>query len=155
MALYFLDTSALGKYYRPEPGSDFVSGLFADRHSKRVISHLSMAEMESVFAIKLRIREIDQETAAIARRRLESDVGRRNLLVASVRDEHFGVARKLLISHGEKGLRTLDALQLSVALGLRNAGYSAILVASDQKFCNVAQVEGFAVTNPDRPGVTI
>jgi predicted nucleic acid-binding protein len=156
LALLFLDTSALAKYYRREPGSDFVERLFADAGVQRVISRLAMVEIESAFATKVRTGEIDSETVLIARRRLESDLGRRNILMAAVGDDHFEIARRLLIRYGaDRSLRTLDALQLSVAVGLRRAGYPPIFVAADQRLCEVAELEGFQVTNPEHPTLRI
>ena len=49
-----------------------------------------------------------------------------------------------------EALRTHDALQLSVALGLKRAGLVTVFVAADQKLCRVAMLEGFAVTNPEQ-----
>jgi predicted nucleic acid-binding protein len=156
LSLFFLDTSALVKYYRRELGSDFVEGMFADAGAQRLISRLAMLEIESAFATKIRTGEIDQETVLIARRRLESDLGRRNVLMASVGDEHFEIARRLLVRYGsERSLRTLDALQLSVAVGLRRAGFPPIFVASDLRLCDVAELEGFQVTNPEQPTLTL
>lgn len=156
MALYYLDTSALAKYYRREPGSDFVERLFADVSAQRLISRLAMVEIESAFASKVRTGEIDQEGARLARRRLESDLGRRNILMAAVDDRHFEIARRLLLKHGiDRSLRTLDGLQLSVAIALRRAGFAPIFIASDQRLCDVAVLEGFSVTNPERPDLTM
>jgi predicted nucleic acid-binding protein len=155
LALLFLDTSALAKYYRLESGSDFVERLFGDVGAQRVISRLAMVEIESAFAAKVRTGEIDSEAALIARRRLESDLGRRNILMASVGDDHFEIARQLLIRYGaDRSLRTLDALQLSVAVGLRRAGYPPIFVAADLRLCEIAELEGFQVTNPEHPTLT-
>ena len=39
-----------------------------------MISRLTIVEMESVFALKARTGEIDQQAVLIARRRLEADV---------------------------------------------------------------------------------
>ena len=61
MALLFLDTCALAKYYRREAGSDFVERLFANAGAQRVISRLAIVEMESAFATKIRTGEIDSE----------------------------------------------------------------------------------------------
>jgi hypothetical protein len=73
-------------------------------------------------------------------KRLEADLGRSRLLVAAVNDEHFRSARQLLFKHGAvEALRTLDALQLSVALGLKQAELVTVFVAADQKLCRVAQ----------------
>lgn len=152
MRLLFLDTSALAKYYRREQGSDFVEQLFADSGSQRVISRLALVEMESVFATKMRTGEIEQGAALIARRRLESDLGQRRILVAAIRDEYFQTAQLLVVRYGHNhGLRTLDALQLSVASGLRRAGFAPIVVAADRKLCQAAEREGFRVTNPEQP----
>jgi predicted nucleic acid-binding protein len=119
---YFLDTSALAKVYRKEAGSDFVDRIVSKPGSQHLMSRLTIVEMESVFALKARAGEIDQKAVLIARRRLEADLGHRRLLVAAVNDEHFRGARQLLFKHGAvDALRTLDALQLSVALGRKRA----------------------------------
>jgi predicted nucleic acid-binding protein len=149
---YFFDTSALAKVYRQETGSDFIDRILAEPGSRYLISRLTIVEMESVFALKARVGEIDQQAVLVARRRLEADLGRRRFLVAAVNDEHFRGARQLLFKHGGvEALRTLDALQLSVALGLKRAELVTVFVAADQKLCRVATLEGFAVTNPEQP----
>ena len=157
MPRYFLDTSALAKLYRTEAGSAFVDRIFSDGASQHLISRLSIVEMESVFALKARTGELDQQAVLIARRRLEADLGSSRLLVAAVNDGHIRSARQLLIKHGSaEALRTLDALQLSIALTLRRAGLATLFVAADQRLCRVAALEGFAVTNPEQPpSVTI
>jgi len=110
--------------------------------------------MESVFALRARTGEIDQQAVLVARRRLEADLGRSRLLVAAMNDHHFRVARRLLIKHGtNEALRTLDALQLSIALGLGQAGLITVFVAADQKLCRVATIEGFEVADPEQPSV--
>ena len=147
-----MDTSALAKVYRKEAGSDFVDRILSEPGSEYLISRLTIVEMESVFALKARVGEIDQRAVLIARRRLEADLGCRRLLVAAVNDEHFQGARQLLFKHGAvEALRTLDALQLSVALGLKRAELVTVFIAADQRLCRVAMLEGFAVTNPEDP----
>lgn len=49
-------------------------------------------------------------------------------------------------------LRTLDALQLAVALDLRRLGQIDVLVAADQRLCRVASMAGCSVVNPEKPG---
>ena len=152
MPRYFLDTSALAKLYREEVGTAFVDRIFSERTSQHVISRLTILEMESVFALKLRTGEIDQQAALLARRRLEADLGHSRLLVAAVNDDNFRDARQFLIKHGgAEALRTLDALQLSIALVLKQAGLVTLFVAADQRLCRVAALEGFAVINPEQP----
>jgi predicted nucleic acid-binding protein len=149
---YFLDTSALAKLYRKEIGSDLVDRVVAEPDSRRFISRFTILEMESVLALKFRTGEIDVQSMLIARRRLEADLGSRRLLVATVSDDHLRGARQLLIDHGRtEALRGPDALQLSVALGLKRAGLVSVFVAADQKLCRVAIIEGFTTLNPEQP----
>jgi uncharacterized protein with PIN domain len=149
---YFLDTSALAKLYRKEIGRDLVDRVVADPDSRRFISRFTLLEMESVLALKFRTGEIDEQSMVIARRRLEADLGNRKLLVATVSDEHPRGARQLLIDHGRtEALRGPDALQLSVALGLKRAGLVSVFVAADQKLCRVAIIESFTTLNPEQP----
>ena len=73
--------------------------------------------MESVLALKVRTGEIEQQAVLVVRRRLDADLGRSRLLVAAVNDDHFRSARQLLIKYGAtEALRSLDALQLSIAI---------------------------------------
>lgn len=152
MPRYFFDTSALAKVYRKELGSDLIDRIVTESGSQRFISRFTIVEMESVLALKFRTGEIDEQSLLIARRRLEADLGSRRLLVAIVSDEHLRGARQLLIDHGRtEALRAPDALQLSVALGLKRAGLVSVFVAADQKLCRVAMIEGFTVLNPEQP----
>jgi predicted nucleic acid-binding protein len=152
---YYFDTSALAKLYRLEVGSDFVDRLHSERDSRHLISRLAIVEMESVFALKIRTGEIDHQAALTNRSTTPGSrpyLGRGRLLVAAVNDEHFRNARQLLFKYGvNEALRTLDALQVSVAVGLKRAGLATTFVAADQKLCRVAALEGFAVTNPEEP----
>jgi hypothetical protein len=92
--------------------------------------------MESVLALKFRTGEIDEHSLLTAHRRLEADLGSRRLLVTTIGDEHLRRARQLLIDHGRtEALRGPDALQLSVALGFKQAGLASVFVAADQKLC--------------------
>ena len=152
MPRYFLDTSALAKVYRRELGSDLVDRLIVEPGSHHLISRLTIVEMESALVLKVRTGEIDQQSVSIARRRMEAGLGSRRLLVAAVNDKHFRRARRLLLEHGlTEALRSLDALQLSVALGLRRAGLVSVFVAAGQKLCQEAAMEGFTTLNPEQP----
>lgn len=126
--------------------------IVAEPGSQRFISRFTILEMESVLALKFRTGEIDEHSLVTARRRLEADFGSRRLLVAAVGDEHLRRARQLLMDHGKtEALRGPDALQLAVALGLKQAGLVSVFVAADQKLCRVAMIEGFTTLNPEHP----
>ena len=153
MANYFLDTSALAKLYHQESGSDYMDRILEQVGSRSLISHLSIVELESVLAIKTRTGEIDQPALKVARRRFRADLARQRLVVAPVHEGHFQSARKLLVQYGVgEGLRTLDALQLAIALDLQHLGHIAALVAADQRLCRVAPLAGCTAINPEEPG---
>ncbi len=154
MPEYFLDTSALAKRYHKEDGSEYVDRILEHSGSRSIISNLSIVEMESVLAIKTRTGEINPQSLEIARRRFRADLARQRLLAAPPLNEyHFQSARKLIVQYGvTEGLRTLDALQLAVALDLWQMGYITILVAADHRLCRVASLAGCSAVNPQRSG---
>ncbi len=153
MPNYFLDTSALAKLYHKEAGSEYVDRILREPGSRSLISRLSIIEMESVLAIKVRTGEIDQRDVEIARRCLRADLSQQRLLVgAPIRTQHYQTARILLERYGaSEGLRTLDALQLAIALDLQQLGLIAVIVAADQRLCRVASLAGCSAVNPEKP----
>jgi predicted nucleic acid-binding protein len=117
-----------------------------------IISRLSIVEMESVLAIKVRTGEIDEPQVEIVRRCLRADLSQRRLLVGPpIQAAHYYSARVLLAKYGAaEGLRTLDALQLAVALDLKQIGRITLFLAADQKLCRVAELAGCPAVNPEK-----
>ncbi|MBC8164701.1 MAG: type II toxin-antitoxin system VapC family toxin [Bryobacteraceae bacterium] len=154
MPTYFIDTSTLAKRYHKESGSEYMDRILEQLDARSLISHLSVVELESVLAIKTRTGEIDQKALNLARRRFRADLAGQRLIVApSVHESHFQSARKLLVQYGvAEGLRTLDALQLAIALDLHRVGHIGALVAADQRLCRVASLAGCPAINPEQPG---
>jgi uncharacterized protein len=98
---YFLDTSALAKLYHREPGSEYMDRVVTEPSSRSIISRLSIVEMESVLAIKVRTGEINEEQIEIARRCLRADLSQRRLLVGPpIQARHYHTARILLVRYG-------------------------------------------------------
>ena len=65
---------------------------------------------------------------------------------------HFKEADRLLRQHGLAArLRSLDALQLAVALGLNATGPLDTFVCADANLCQIAGAEGLALVNPEMP----
>ena len=63
---------------------------------------------------------------------------------------HFRDAERLINTYGsDSRLRTLDALQLAVALSLQQRGLVGIFVCADRVLCDVAERVGFSVLNPE------
>jgi uncharacterized protein len=66
MANYFIDTSALVKYYHAEDGTEEVTRLLEEPDARHYISRLSLVETVSAFAVKCRMRQIDERDQSAA-----------------------------------------------------------------------------------------
>ena len=155
MTGYFLDTSALAKLYHGEPGSDYVEGALNQPGSKGIVSRLSLVEMESVFAIKVRTGAPDGNGRSLALRRLRADIARDRLIVGPpMEPKHYRSAARLLRLHGvSRGLRPLDSLQLAVALDMLEASWISVMLSSDKRLCEVAEACGCPAVDPAKPGL--
>lgn len=154
MANIFLDTSALAKLYHQELGSDYVESLLEAQGANRIfVSPLSLIEMESALATKARTKQLSQAGVEVARRKLRLDLAKRRLLASpDFEKRHFEYARTCVAVYGNTdGLRSLDALQLAMAMHLSDAGLLNVLVAADQTLCRVARLEGLTAVNPQSP----
>jgi predicted nucleic acid-binding protein len=151
----FLDTSALAKLYHEEPGSDYVERILNRPGARGIMSRLSIVEMESVFAIKVRTGALDESGRSLALRRLRADIARDRLIVGPpIEPRHYRSAAKMLRLHGvSRGLRTLDALQLAVALDMLQASWISVMICADRRLCEVAEACGCPAVDPVHPGV--
>jgi len=146
---YFIDTSALAKLYHSEVGSQQMEMLAQPADNRLVVSQLSVIELQSVFATKVRMGVIDQTSLDQLRGLFFADLAAGRFKVVLVSGRYFRSAERLIRTHAvSRALRTLDALQLAVALELHRRGAAIALVASDSNLCEVAAVEGLQVVNP-------
>jgi len=146
---YFLDTSVLAKLYHTETGSEKTQALAADLDNLLVVSQLSLIEIQSVFATKVRTRVIDQKTLDQLRGLFFADLASGRFKVVLVSRRYFRSAERLIHLHAvNNSLRTLDALQLAVAIELHRRGIILAMVASDRNLSEVAVLEGLQVINP-------
>ncbi len=84
------------------------------------------------------------------RARLLLDVAAGDIEVYGVTPDHFVTAGHLIGRYGfTYRLRTLDALQLAVALDLASQGLADYFVVSDRPLAEVASLEGLTVINPE------
>ncbi|MEI7685622.1 MAG: type II toxin-antitoxin system VapC family toxin, partial [Planctomycetota bacterium] len=119
MANIFFDTSALSKRYHAESGSANVDAIFETPTSQNYISRLSVVEMHSVFAKKVRVGLITLPAFHTLLQSFCLDVAEKRLRVIRMVGAHFHSAEQLLQRFGlHHNLRTLDALQLSAALSI-------------------------------------
>jgi predicted nucleic acid-binding protein len=144
----YLDTSALAKLYHREVGSERIEELL--QNQTVFLSRLGVVEMQSVLAGKVRTKYLLQSDADLARRRFRSDVRRRRFRVVALRVRHYDLAENLVAVHGyQVGLRTLDSLQLAVALDLQRNGLVDLLVTADKVLAQVAPLEELNCYNPE------
>ena len=150
MAALYFDTSALAKLYHQEAGSEQVEELVSKPGHRLLISRLAVIEMHSVLALKVRSHAISPADAEVLRRKFLADIRDGVFEVLALTSAHYNRAEQLITSYGFRHrLRTLDALQLSVAADLP-AGSLDQIVASDRTLCDVAILERLPVLNPER-----
>lgn len=110
----YIDTSALAKWYLPEPGSEaFVE--FIVRHDGALVSRLTTVELLCLLARRRRAGDITVEHERDAWMTFEDDIRAGHLLVQAIADDHALKARALLQRLHHLPLRTLDALHLAIA----------------------------------------
>jgi predicted nucleic acid-binding protein len=150
MANDFIDTSALVKYYHVEDGTPEVTRLLEEPTSRHYISRLSLVETVSAFAVKCRMRQIDEREFDALCRRFYHDIGQGRFRMLPVTAARYQDVTQLIAKHVQSRLRTLDALQLAVALALAHRGMIDRFVCADQLLCETAMAEGLMVVNPSR-----
>jgi hypothetical protein len=149
MADYFHDTSAIAKHYHVEASTPTVDQLLAEPASRHLVSRLGIIELHSVFASKVRMGVISPPDFQLLRARLLADVAQGLLQVVRMDSAHYQRAEQLLTAYAPTHrLRTLDALQLSVALDLHSRGMLDHFVCSDRGLIQVATAEGLSVIAP-------
>lgn len=142
MSCYF-DTSALVKVYHDEAGSAAVRAIY-QRAEEIVLSELAKIEFLSTAHRKYRERQITHETLLALTAKFEADVrGRYTVLPFSpqVIKEAWHLLRRFA---EQRGLRTLDSLQLAffaVYCGTADTSF----VCADATLGEVAQEAGFQV----------
>ena len=126
-----------------------MESLVQSPGTRLIVSQLSPIEIQSVFATKVRTGVIGKSTLDQLRGLFFSDLAKGRFEVGLLARRHFQSAETLIRTHAvDYALRTLDALQLSVALDLHRRGAASDLVASDKNLCSVASLEALTVLNP-------
>jgi hypothetical protein len=150
LAQFFFDTSAAVKYYHTEAGSPKVISIFAEPDRRIRISSLGLLELHSAFAMKVRSGVLDRRSVGMHRARLLLDVAAGDIEVYGITEDHYAAAERLIGRHAfSHRLRTLDALQLAVALDLADQALLDCFVVADASLGEVAVGEGLKVINPE------
>jgi predicted nucleic acid-binding protein len=74
LAAYFFDSSALAKLYHPEVGTPTVDRIIETAENRIRISRLTVVELPSVFAIKVRTQFINRDDAGVFLRQFREDI---------------------------------------------------------------------------------
>jgi predicted nucleic acid-binding protein len=149
MGVYFLDASALVKYYILEPGSTWLRALVDSPTAEVVISDASLAESAAAFAILFRTGRIHRALQQQAFRSLSRHIATGYLGAIPIATADFQRAAELTQVYP---LKAYDTVQLAVALRryrqLLAFGASLTFVAGDGTLLNAALAEGLPVANP-------
>jgi PIN domain len=138
------------KYYHAEIGSERVASIFAEPGRKIRISRIGLVEIQSALAMKVRSGALKQAAAELQRQRLLLDVADSALEVYKVTEEHFWMAERLVARHSfSSRLRTLDAIQLAVALDLAGQQLADQFVVADHVLAEMAAIESLRIINPE------
>jgi predicted nucleic acid-binding protein len=92
MARYFLDSSALIKYYHDETGSPEVRRILAEADSEHFIARLTWVEILSGLAKKVRMGVIPLADYGELERRFRTDINQRLLRPLRMLNAHFAMA---------------------------------------------------------------
>ena len=112
MAVY-VDTSALAKWYLPEPRADEFAAWILESTSP-TISALTMVEMRCLLARLRRTGILDEPQEVGAHDLFVRDVDLRRLAVEPVTDADFRSAVHLMARVDSHPLRALDAIHLTI-----------------------------------------
>lgn len=142
MTVYYFDTSALVKLYHDEAGTEEVEKIFAFEEEQINISELAVIELYSAFYRLLRMKEISEDTVETALESFDEDCKYR-FVIKSVNSDATNKAKNIIKTYGNtKSIRTLDAIQLSVSLGIVD---DVIFVSADELLLEIAEQENLEI----------
>lgn len=144
-----LESSAFVKYFQPEAGSQQVVALVDDPNHQTFVSWLTFLEFHSALLKRVRMGELSLDEFHRVCRTFYAYIRSGRFRIIWWSPYQLWTAISLLLKHGQnRPLRTLDALQLAIALNLKEQGLLDTLVCADETLCQLAQEEGIAVINP-------
>lgn len=138
----FFDTSSLFKLYHKETGTHELMEFFRNNKIDSVfLAEITKIEFSSVVWKKCRKREIDERVAKILIEKFEKDS--RTFSFVNESDQLRNFAKELIGKNWEKGLRTLDSIQLASALTIKPR--IELFFTSDLLLSEIAVLEGLRI----------
>lgn len=115
----FFDTSSIFKLYHKEEGTQALLQIIDSGKVESIfISELTKLEFSSTIWKKIRTKEIDESTGTKIISLFSEDLSKFDII--PIDKEIIQNAGQVLNLYGLSGLRTLDSIQLSTALFLKN-----------------------------------
>jgi len=114
----FLDTSTLVKLYYKEPDSEQLVNTISEKSSAIYLFEIAKVEFTSAIWKKVRIGDIDKETAEKVITCFENDYEIYNWIFAD--STIIEISKNLFQKYGFTNLRTLDALQLGACISAKS-----------------------------------
>ncbi len=149
MSAYLLDTNALIYHYEGAPIGRSVGDLFASVEPRLWVTDLTLVEIRSALAGRVRGGFLTTEGYRVVMRRFHYDtssLGR--LAVTPIRRRFVEPCIRLLEEHSLRGglaLETLDCLHLLAAIDLKAREPDLALVTADRALANVTERAGVTV----------
>ena len=144
MALVYLDTSALAKWYINEAHSHEFSHWIQKQEDTH-ISSLTITEFRCLLARRRRNQEFSADVEQWVFAAFEMDIHDGHLIVHPLNDYHVSGAEHLINTLPTVALRTLDAMHLSLA---RDIG-AQVIATADKVMVEAAKLLGIQVVRFD------
>jgi predicted nucleic acid-binding protein len=155
MSIYYLDSSALVKYYVSEPGSTWVTELATSRQATNtdwlhtlLLGEVGIPEVAAALSILARTGKIPTVERQRAYQRLLADANTRFKVVGIISVDYYAAA-DLTQRHP---LKAYDAVQLAMALRqkrvLSEFDLPLTFVSGDRTLLQAAQAEGLLTDDP-------
>lgn len=149
LANLLFESSAFVKYFQLEAGSQQVIVLIDDPKHQAFVSWLTLLEFHSALLKRVRMGELSLNEFHRICRTFYAYIRSGRFRIVWWSPCQLWIAISLLLEHGQsRPLRTLDALQLAIALNLKDQGLLDAFVCADETLCQLAEEGGITVINP-------
>jgi uncharacterized protein len=151
--VYYLEPSALVKYYVTEPGSTWVRQLVDEEANVLVSAEITIVEVAAALGVVARLGRISRRQRDGFWGRFTRDLLRRYEFLPT-RRTIITRAAALCLKHPLRGFDAIhlaSGLQLQETLAQQESGANALssrYVTSDDRLLTAAQAEGLTAENP-------
>ena len=150
MAIYYLEPSALVKYYVAEPGSNWVRALVDAEDNVLVTAEITIAEVSAALAVIAQVGRISRRQRDELWGKFKRDLLTRYELLPTHRTI-INRAAELCQKHPLRGFDAIhlaSGLQLQETLVQQEEGVTITYVTGDDPLVTAGQTEGLTMDNP-------